>query len=197
MPNPLDIARYIIIIVLSLLWLFIAIVNWRIAWRQWKQPNAKGPSIVPLFGALLAWGILALIPVSNYHSRIRWVWILWLLEYGSLPYFISAVLYLTHEAWIHNPLFLVMTLHGNKANGTQCLLTFYRNGDCILKQTKMPPPHVELSLKGKWRQEPPKTLIVIFATLEFLLEEIETTGRYQLSTASDSKLLEGVQFSVK
>ena len=197
MSDILDIARWIIALALFLLWLGIAILNWGIAWNQWRHPDIKHPSIITFVAALLAWVILALIPIGHFHDRKHWAWVPWLLEYGSLPCIAVGVLHWIHEFWIKRRLFPVMTLQGSNANGIQCRLTLYRNGDCLLKKTNMPPPVMELSLTGKWRHETPTTLIVVFGSDEVRLEETDTAGRYQPSTASDSRLFEGVEFQVK
>lgn len=160
----------------------------------WKR-NIRGeryPSGVPLVGGLFGAIGLWLLPVPGI---ARFAWLALVLDYGSLPYLLGVSLYLAHDSYVHSRHFQVLELEGRENDGTKSRLTLYRNGDCILKQTEMPPPCIQRSRLGAWKQKE-TTLVFEFAERTIRFAPIAGSSTYQWVTASETGLLDGVELHI-
>jgi len=89
--------RWVLTIVLSLLWLVLAVTNGSLAWRTWVRREDRVPSILPVVGGLFAWLAATVCP---WDSPLVWLlfWLALILDVGSLPYLVLFIVVLHREA---------------------------------------------------------------------------------------------------
>ena len=81
----------------SLAFLVGATYNGLIAYREWWEKNSDGSSFAPLvFGAV---GVVAVLsaPFGELSERLPYLWLPIILDCGSAPYFLFAILYAIRE----------------------------------------------------------------------------------------------------
>lgn len=90
-------ARWVLTIVLSLLWLVIAVTNGAFTWREWVRKEERVPSIVPVVGGFVAWLAATACP---WDSPLVWLffWLAVILDVGSLPCLVLALVVVLLEA---------------------------------------------------------------------------------------------------
>ena len=90
-------ARWVLTIALSLLWLVIAVINASLTWREWVRKEERVPSIVPVVGGFIAYTAAVVCP---WDSPLVWLlfWLAVILDVGSLPSLVLALLALLLEA---------------------------------------------------------------------------------------------------
>ena len=90
-------ARWVLTIVLSLLWLIIAVTNAALTWREWVRKEERVPSIIPVVGGFVAWLAATVCP---WDSPLVWLlfWLAVILDVGSLPYLVLGLVVLLGEA---------------------------------------------------------------------------------------------------
>lgn len=90
-------ARWVLTIVLSLLWLIIAVTNAALTWREWVRKEDRVPSIIPVVGGFVAWLAATVCP---WDSPLVWLlfWLAVILDVGSLPYLVMGLVAVLLEA---------------------------------------------------------------------------------------------------
>lgn len=83
-------ARWVLTIVLGLLWFFIATANAWFAWRAFVRKEEQAPSLVPFVGGFIAYVAATVCPWDS-PQKALYFWIAVLLDVGSLPYLALVV----------------------------------------------------------------------------------------------------------
>jgi len=90
-------ARWVLTIVLSLLWLAIAVTNASLEWREWVRKEDRVPSIIPVVGGFFAWLAATVCPWDSPLVGLLF-WLALILDVGSLPYLVLGLVVLLGEA---------------------------------------------------------------------------------------------------
>jgi len=90
-------ARWVLTIVLSLLWLLIAVTNGSSAWREWVRREERAPSMVPVVGGLFAYTAAVACPWDSPLVGLLF-WLALILDVGSLPFLVLFIVALLGEA---------------------------------------------------------------------------------------------------
>ena len=67
--------------------------NWWLFWKRKNQPETRTPSPVPIASVLLGLPFLCLLPTGTLTQRMMIFPLLFVIDYGSLPMIIEAVLF--------------------------------------------------------------------------------------------------------
>lgn len=90
-------ARWVLTIVLSLLWLLIAVTNASLTWREWVRKEERVPSITPVVGGFVAWLAATVCPWDSPLVGLLF-WLAVILDVGSLPCLVLALVVVLLEA---------------------------------------------------------------------------------------------------
>ena len=79
------------------MFLFQAVYNgWALGWRQWVRGEVDGISPAPIIGGLAGFSGIMVAPIESFTTRLAFAWMPLVLDLGTLPYLIGALI---SEVW--------------------------------------------------------------------------------------------------
>ena len=97
MAELVIVVRWVLTIVLGLLWLLIAVYNASLTWREWVRREDRVPSIIPVVGGFFAYTAAVACPWDSPLVGLLF-WLALILDVGSLPLLVLFIVYLLGAA---------------------------------------------------------------------------------------------------